>query len=74
MDKPIIEIKNIAKKYTITHQQGGYIALRDIFANILKNPFKFAKHKAKQIIGLETKEEFWALKNVSFEVNKGEIV
>ena len=40
MDKPIIEIKNIAKKYTITHQQGGYIALRDILANILKNPFK----------------------------------
>lgn len=74
MDEPIIEIKNIAKKYTITHQQGGYIALRDILTNIFKNPFKFAKRKAKQVIGLEHKEEFWALKNVNLEVKKGEIV
>lgn len=74
MNKPIIEIKNIGKKYNITHQRGGYIALRDILAGILKNPFKFAKHKAKQIAGLETKEEFWALRNVNLEINKGDIV
>lgn len=72
--KPIIEIKNIGKKYNITHQRGGYIALRDILANILKNPFKFAKHKIKQAAGLETKEEFWALRNVSVEIQKGDII
>lgn len=74
MNKPIIEIKGLGKKYHITHQRGGYIALRDILAGILKNPFKFAKRKTKQIIGLETKEEFWALRDVSFEVNKGDVV
>jgi len=74
MNKPIIEVKNVGKKYNITHQRGGYIALRDILTNILKNPLKFAKHKAKQAIGLNTKEEFWALKNVDFEVNQGEVV
>jgi lipopolysaccharide transport system ATP-binding protein len=74
MNEPIIQIKNIAKKYTITHQQGGYIALRDILTTILKNPFRFAKQKAKEITGLDHKEEFWALKNVNFEINKGEIV
>lgn len=73
-EKPIIEIKNIGKKYNITHQRGGYIALRDVLAGILKNPFKFAKHKAKQAVGLETKEEFWALKGVNLEINKGDIV
>lgn len=72
--KPIIEIKNIGKKYNITHQRGGYIALRDILANILRSPFKFAKHKAKQIAGLETKEEFWALRGINLEINKGDIV
>ncbi|MFA5359787.1 MAG: ABC transporter ATP-binding protein [Patescibacteria group bacterium] len=71
---PIIEVKNLGKKYNITHQRGRYIALRDVLMNIFKNPFKFAKHKAKQIAGMETKEEFWALKNVNFEVQPGEVI
>lgn len=74
MNKPIIEIKGIGKKYNITHQRGGYIALRDVLAGILKNPFKFAKHKAKQIAGIATKEEFWALRGVNLEIQKGDIV
>lgn len=74
MNKPIIEIKNIGKKYNITHQRGGYIALRDVLTNILKNPFRFAKHKARQAVGLETKEEFWALRNLNLEIQKGDIV
>ncbi|MCR4313205.1 MAG: ABC transporter ATP-binding protein [Candidatus Roizmanbacteria bacterium] len=72
--KPIIEIKNIGKKYNITHQRGGYIALRDILTNILKNPFKFAKHKAKQAVGLVKKEEFWALQDINLDIHKGEII
>ncbi len=44
---PIIEVKNISKKYNITHEKGGYVALRDVLTNIAKNPFKFVKHKAK---------------------------
>lgn len=72
--KPIIEIKNVGKKYNITHQRGGYVALRDILADILRNPFKFAKRKAKQIAGIDTKEEFWALRHVNLEIHKGDIV
>ncbi len=71
---PIIEIKGIGKKYNINHHRGGYIALRDVLANILKSPFKFMKKKAKNIMGIDTKEEFWALRNVSLEINKGDIV
>jgi lipopolysaccharide transport system ATP-binding protein len=71
---PIIEIKGIGKRYNITHQQGGYVTLRDIFANILRNPFKFAKHKAKQIVGFAAKEDFWALKDISFNVRRREII
>jgi lipopolysaccharide transport system ATP-binding protein len=72
--KPIIEIKNVGKKYDIAHQRGGYVALRDILGNILRDPFRFVRHKAKQIAGLTTKEEFWALRDVSFEIKPGEIV
>lgn len=70
----IIEVKNIGKKYNITHQRGSYIALRDVFMNVLKAPFSFLKTKVRKAVGLETKEEFWALKNVSFSVKKGEVV
>ncbi len=72
--KPIIEIRNIGKKYNIVHQKGGYIALRDILMNVLKSPFSFLKTKAKRAIGLEKKEEFWALKNINLTIKKGEVV
>jgi len=74
MSNSIIEIKNLSKKYNIIHQQGGYIALRDILTDIAKHPFKFLKHKTKKVIGKETKEEFWALKDISFTVEKGEAI
>lgn len=64
--KPIIEVTNISKKYTINHQRGGYVALRDVVANILKNPFATFKKNKKEI--------FWALKEINFEVQKGEVV
>lgn len=73
-EKPIIEVKNIGKKYNISHQRGGYIALRDVLMNVIKSPFSFLKNKAKQITGLEKKEDFWALEDVSFNIKKGEVV
>jgi len=74
MKKPIIEVRGVGKKYDIRHMRGGYIALRDVVMNVIKSPFSFLKSKAKQVVGLEKKEEFWALKDISFEVNKGEVV
>lgn len=72
--EPIIHIKNIGKKYDIMHQQGGYVALRDVLTNTLRRPFSFAKHKVKEIAGITSKEEFWALKNISFDVRPGEVI
>ena len=74
MSNSIIEVKNLGKKYNIAHQRGGYVALRDVLTNVFKNPFQFAKQKAKKSLGLGTKEEFWALNDINFEVNKGEII
>ncbi len=70
----IIEVKNIGKKYNISHRQGGYLTLRDVLTNIFSNPFKFLKQKAKAATGLAKTEEFWALKDVSFNVEKGEVI
>ncbi len=74
MEKPIIEVKGIGKKYNINHGRGRYIALRDVLANITKHPFSFLKSKTKQVVGLEKKEEFWALKDISFTVDQGEVI
>jgi lipopolysaccharide transport system ATP-binding protein len=70
----IISIKNIGKKYNITHQQGGYVSLRDVLTNILKSPFAFLKQKTKVVVGLAKKEEFWALRDINLEIKKGEVI
>ncbi|PJE73341.1 MAG: ABC transporter ATP-binding protein, partial [Candidatus Tagabacteria bacterium CG10_big_fil_rev_8_21_14_0_10_40_13] len=72
--EPIITIENLGKKYNITHQRGKYVALRDVLTNVFKNPFRFAKAKAKQVVGLTKKEEFWALRGVNLEIKQGEII
>jgi len=62
----IIEVKNLSKKYKIGEQQ-PYLTLRDSLANLAKNPFQ--KIKA----GL-SKDEFWALKDINFTVEQGEVL
>lgn len=57
--KPILEINNISKKFMINREQQPYLSLRESLSSALK--FKTSK-----------KEEFWALKNVSFNVERGE--
>ncbi|MFH1305540.1 MAG: ABC transporter ATP-binding protein [Candidatus Omnitrophota bacterium] len=70
MSDTIIRVKNISKKYRIRHQQAHYFALRDVLARCLKKPFEFFKKKNLN----NSREDFWALKNVSFDVKEGEVV
>ncbi len=72
--EPIIEIRGLGKKYNISHQRGGYVALRDVLTTIARSPFRFLKQKAKQVAGVAGKEEFWALRDVNVTINKGDVV
>jgi lipopolysaccharide transport system ATP-binding protein len=72
--EPIISIKGLGKRYNIAHQRGGYIALRDVIANVAKKPFSFLKSKAKRAAGFEKKEVFWALNDISLAVMPGEVI
>src|ERR1700749_147931 len=76
MSNPIIKVNDLGKSYLIGHETQGYVALRDVVANKTKGLAKRLQHafSGKQLMGAHEVEEFWALKNVSFEIQQGEAV
>jgi lipopolysaccharide transport system ATP-binding protein len=80
MSSPIISVEHLSKKYRITHQgqRQQYETLRDVLAAKSKNMLARLKPgKTGDSNGLSTrstKEDFWALKDVSFEVQQGEVL
>lgn len=71
MSKPAIKIHGIGKKYRISHEltaQVGTGTIRDAITRVAQKPLElFTGHITK-------KEEFWALRDISFEVQKGDVV
>ena len=74
MTQPIIDIKGIGKRYTLMHRRGDYVTIRDVLAGAFHNPLRFAGRKVRQVIGGESKEEFWALRGVDISINRGDVV
>ena len=55
--KPILEIQGVSKKFILNHQGTPYLNFRDKFSHLFRR---------------NSREEFWALKEISFQVNRGE--
>ncbi len=65
----IITVENLGKKYRLRHQkQETYATLRDTITRGVKDLFSSNKENKASI------EEFWALRNVNFEINQGDRV
>ncbi|MBI3572804.1 MAG: ABC transporter ATP-binding protein [Candidatus Kerfeldbacteria bacterium] len=64
----MIEVNNISKSYVLAHQL-AYQTFRDTVTNFATKPFRFFQGQLKM-----TKEEFWALRDITFSVEKGEAV
>jgi lipopolysaccharide transport system ATP-binding protein len=71
MSKPAIEINNLSKRYRISHLEKNQIQYQQSIKEDLIRVFK----KPLQLIGSQHgthKEEFWALNDVSFKIERGE--
>ncbi|MFC2059493.1 ABC transporter ATP-binding protein [Chloroflexota bacterium] len=76
MSIPIIKVNNISKRYRIGAREQGYKTIRETIMDGISAPIRnLAKLRSltKFKEGYE-EDVIWALKDVSFEVNKGEVL
>ena len=68
----IIKVEGLGKSYTISHEERErYTALRDVIARKAKSIFT-ADGLRNRRTGKKSREEFWALKDINFEVQQGD--
>lgn len=73
--QPAISVNNLGKKYILSHQsQERYTALRDVMTNGVKRLAHKLCHPFDANQNDQTHEEFWALKDINFEIQQGDRV
>ena len=72
--EPIIKVKGISKRYRMGMDQGmRYGSFRESLAMSIKAPLRFLTSRSRDS-GSEDKSHFWALKDVGFDVERGEVL
>ena len=71
MTAPSIAVEGIGKLYQLSHQTGQHSTFRDAVTAFALAPLR----RFRELRGTgESMEDFWALKDVSFKVQTGEVV
>ena len=72
MSNPIISVEILSKRYLIGHQNVRSEGLRHVIENAFRAPRRWWQERREKKSAAT--EEFWALKDVSFEVHTGDVV
>jgi lipopolysaccharide transport system ATP-binding protein len=71
MSSPIIQVDDLGKAYRLGQEDVKHAMLRDAILDIVKAPVRRWREMREPS---NAEDQFWALRNVSFDVNQGEVV
>lgn len=72
MSNAVITVEEISKRYILGRRRSKDDGFRHVIEDALRAPLKWLRFRNQQ--HRQEREEFWALKNVSFEIMQGEVV
>jgi lipopolysaccharide transport system ATP-binding protein len=78
MPAPVISVEHLSKRYLVGHRSNpeDYVALREVIRREIRNVARKGIDvvRGRQVVQGDNVEEYWALKDVSFEVKQGEVL
>ena len=75
MASPIIQVNDVSKQFLIAHEgRERYTALRDVLARKAQQILKPASWFGGTHAATSSQELFWALKDISFDIEPGQRV
>ncbi len=78
MNETIIKVEGLRKRYVLSHQSGekrqGYRRFSDVILGAARVPLGWLRRSQRQKLSSDSREDFWALDDVSFEIKRGDVV
>jgi lipopolysaccharide transport system ATP-binding protein len=71
MDRSVIAVEQLSKKYLISHRAADS-GLRHAIEEAVRSPWRWLRNRAGR--DSASREEYWALRDIQFQVGSGEVV